>query len=82
MKRVSLVLQVTVYHGANKVKQYEILEEVGDMAVVGNLLFTGRDTYVTVTEMLGKQCSSFNTPTYTLHISHKMLFRQNNDESG
>ena len=54
------VLQVTVYQGANQVKQYEILEEVGDMAVVGNLLFTCRDTYLTVTEMLGKQCCSFS----------------------
>ncbi|XP_034250433.1 myosin heavy chain kinase B [Thrips palmi] len=46
---------VTVYKGAKKVKQYEILEEVGDMEVLDNLLYTCRDTYVTITEMLGKK---------------------------
>lgn len=51
------MLQVTVYKGAKKVKQYEILEEVGDMEVVDNLLYTCRDTYVTITEMLGRPTS-------------------------
>lgn len=47
---------VTVYTPGKKkrqARQYEILEEVGDMEVVGNLLYTCRDTYITITEMLG-----------------------------
>lgn len=46
---------MTVYKGKKQVRQYEILEEVGDMEVYDNLLFTCRDTYVTITEMLGKE---------------------------
>lgn len=46
---------VTVYKGTKKVKQYEILEEVGDMEVLDNLLYTCRDTYVTITEMIGEK---------------------------